>query len=82
MSWAERSKGIQVGDRVAYSAAWLRLTGQFTGDAPFARGIVTRLIPLGQTTLAEIDWGNDELPAKVNVANLSRVTDKGIIEPG
>lgn len=82
MSWAERSRAIQVGDRVAYSAAWLRSTGQFTGDAPFARGVVTRLIPQGQTTLAEIDWGTSDLPTTVNVANLSRVTDKGIREPG
>ena len=81
MSWAERSKRIQVGGRVAYSAAWLRSTGQFTGDAPLARGVVMRLIPVGDTTLAEIDWGTAELPARVHLANLVRVTEKGIIEP-
>ncbi|MDZ4858036.1 MAG: hypothetical protein SGI88_03565 [Candidatus Hydrogenedentes bacterium] len=78
MTWTKRVQTINEGDQVAYSAAWLRSTGQYTGDVPFARGVVKKLVPLGQTTLAEVDWGNPDIPSRVNVANLSRVTDKGI----
>ncbi|WP_254509547.1 hypothetical protein [Anatilimnocola floriformis] len=78
--WAKRQAEIQVGDRVCYSQRFLQSTGQYTGDVPFARGIVTALVPLGSIMLAEIDWQNDELPARVNVANLSRVTQKGILD--
>jgi hypothetical protein len=81
MNWRERTKtSIQVGDRVCYSRQFLQSTGQYTGDVPFARGVVTALIPLGSTTLAEIDWNNSDLPSRVNVADLSRVTEKGIAE--
>jgi hypothetical protein len=79
-SWEARRTGIQVGDRVCYSQRFLQSTGQYTGDVPFARGVVTALVPLGSTTLAEIDWKNDELPARVSVANLSRVTEQGILD--
>jgi hypothetical protein len=81
MSWAERTKAIAVGDRVCYSRAFLQSTGHLTGDVPFARGVVQRLVPLGESTLAEITWDQPDLPARVQVANLSRVTEKGIIEP-
>jgi hypothetical protein len=55
-------------------------TGQYTGDVPQGRGVVTALVPLGDTTLAEIEWNNPELPKRVNVANLSRVTEQGIFD--
>jgi hypothetical protein len=64
---------IRVGARVRYSSEWLRSTGQRTGTVPFARGTVVALEPLSsETTLARIDWGydRDELPERVNVANL------------
>ena len=78
MGWTARVNPIRIGDRVAYSASFLRRTGQFTGDAPHARGVVHNLVALGSTTLADIEWGRPDLPARVNVANLSRVTEKGI----
>lgn len=81
MNWRERTKAIAVGDRVCYSRTFLQNTGQQTGSVPFARGVVQRLIPLGESTLAEIAWDQPDLPARVHVANLSRVTEKGIIEP-
>lgn len=80
-AWTSRTQAIAVGDRVCYSRRFLQSTGQLTGDTPHARGVVTAIVPLGQTALAEIDWDNDNLPERVNVANLSRVTDKGILEP-
>ena len=80
MSWSERTRAIAEGDRVCYSRTFLQSTGQQTGDLPFARGIVQRLIPLGETMLAEIAWEQPDIPSRVHVANLSRVTDKGILE--
>ena len=70
-----KSKPLAVGDRVAYSGRFLRSIGVFTGDMPHARGEVAKLTPLGETTLADIDWKNAELPPRVNVANLCRVGD-------
>lgn len=64
---------IEVGNRVALSAAWLRSTGQMTGDIGFARGVVTRIIKLGETSLAEVVWENGRFPKRVNVNNLAIV---------
>ncbi len=80
MSWQSRTAKISVGDRVAYKASFLRSTGQYTGDIPHARGVVTEIKPLGDNALATIDWGNDEIPAKVLTSNLSKVTQRGIAD--
>jgi hypothetical protein len=80
MRWTERTGAVKVGDTVMYSRAWLRSTGQFTGDICFARGTVNELQPLGEVTLAVIDWGGADLPEKVNVKNLSRVTERGVMD--
>ncbi len=72
--WTKRTQPIRVGDTVGYSKRFLQSTGQYTGDAPFARGKVTALLPLGSdTTLAEIDWDKSDLPPRVNVKNLSTI---------
>lgn len=73
MSWADRTKRIAVGDQVALTAAFLRNTGQQTGDVPHAKGMVTAIVPLGETTLAEVEWNTPDMPARVHVANLCRV---------
>lgn len=69
-----------MGDTVAYRADFLRSIGCYTGDMPQARGVVTDLVPLGETTLAKIEWDLEDLPEKVNVKNLSRVTERGVLE--
>lgn len=75
--WVKRTQTIDVGDTVGYSKAFLQSTGQHTGDVPFARGKVTALKTLGKdVTLADIDWGNPDLPTRVNVKNLTTI--KGI----
>jgi hypothetical protein len=72
--WTRRTQPIKVGDIVGYSKQFLRSTGQYTGDAPFARGKVTALHPLGtDTILADIEWDKPDLPGRVNVKNLSTV---------
>ena len=70
----KRTQPIQVGDKVAYSKSFLQSTGSYAGDIPHARGKVTALISLGQTTLAAIDWDTPDLPARVNTENLVRVS--------
>lgn len=80
MSWRERTAKVQVGDSVAYSARFLRNIGCHTGDMPQARGTVTGLERMGEITLAVIDWGEWDMPEKVNVKNLSRVTERGVLD--
>lgn len=80
MSWQKKVANIQVGDRVAYKASFLRSTGQYTGDLPFARGTVTEMKTLGDNTLAVIDWQNPDIPEKVLVSNLSKVTQRGLAD--
>jgi hypothetical protein len=62
------------GDRVAYSAKFLRSLCIFTGPMPQARGVVKKLENLGDMTLAEIQWieGYTHV-GRVNVANLARI---------
>lgn len=73
MSWAGRSRDIAVGDTVRYSSAWLRSTGQHTGDICFAKGKVLALTGTQDYTIAQIDWDPPDLPARVNVTNLERI---------
>lgn len=80
MTWTSRTSPVKVGDMVMYSRQWLRSTGQFTGDICFAKGTVKELQPLGEVVLAVIDWGGADLPEKVNVKNLSRVTERGVMD--
>ena len=72
--WQERQhNGIEVGDMVRYRAGFLRSIGVHTGLLPQARGKVTELEPIGRSlVLAVVDWGDDEVPPKVNVKNLER----------
>ena len=78
MTWASRARPIAIGDKVAYSAAWLRFTGQMAGDIGHARGVVTGLKVLSEdVVLAVIEWNLPDIPEKVNVKNLSRVGERG-----
>jgi hypothetical protein len=71
---------VKVGDTVAYSRKFLQSICQLTGPMPFARGQVIAMVPLGQTMLAKIDWENESLPDKVNIANLSLVREGVIMD--
>lgn len=66
---------VKIGDRVAYSAKWLRNTGQITGQAGQMRGIVTAVdSPTPAWSLATIRWEKVKpgaWPEQVNVANLA-----------
>jgi hypothetical protein len=72
MTWTARKEPIKEGDRVAFSKQFLQGTGQYTGDMPHARGTVTGLkSPGSDTTVAEIEWDTPDVPAPVNVKNLT-----------
>ena len=79
-SWTQRTSGISVGDRVAYKASFLRSTGQTTGDVPFARGVVESVKDYGGMSIANVNWNDPEIPSKVNTKNLSKITERGILD--
>jgi hypothetical protein len=78
--WKNKTKGINVGDTVRYSQTWLQSTSTFTGDLPRAKGKVTAIKDLGGLQIATIDWGNPDIPERVNVANLSKVKVRGVAD--
>jgi hypothetical protein len=85
MTWKSRVQPIKVGDRVAVSARFLRNTGQHTGDICFCRGKVTELKSFGELILAVIAWESlngqqPDVPEKMAVSNLSRCTERGIMD--
>ena len=63
-----------------YSKQFLQSTGQTTGDTPFAKGKVESIKDLGGLQIATIDWKDNEIPCRVNVKNLVRVTEKGVMD--
>jgi hypothetical protein len=62
---------IEVGDRVRYTADWLRSTGQVVGEAGFMRGRVADFVPLASCTLAVVHWDHIE-ESRVLVQNLEK----------
>ena len=71
----EHAAKLKVGDRVRYSAMFLRSTGQYTGEVPFAKGRIVGFDDLGPgTKLAEIEWENCDCPRRVNAFNLWKVS--------
>ncbi len=65
---------IQVGSKVAYSVQFLKAIFASHSNLARARGVVTELNSLSkECVLATIEWGNNEIPAKVNVKNLAIV---------
>jgi len=63
---------MKIGDRVKYSREFCQSIGCYTGEIPFARGVITEITNLGETKLARILWnGPDTLPNRVNITNLT-----------
>ena len=63
-----------VGDRVAYSIQFLKSIGMSHSDMAHARGEISFLQKVGERlVLAVIKW-NCEMPQKVNVMNLAKVS--------
>ena len=71
----EHAAKLQVGDRVRYSAMFLRSTGQYLGEVPQAKGVITGIDGLGSDTrIADVRWENCRVcAARVNAFNLWKV---------
>ena len=80
MEFADDLNAIRVGDKVGYSAAFLKSTGEHAGPIPHARGVVTDIKKHGPVELATIKWDTPEAPEKVNTKNLVKV-DRMHLEP-
>lgn len=64
------------GDRVRYSAQFLRNTGQLTGEVPFARGTVVGTLEGPGYVLVRVTWDApllDRLTWRVLSTNLEKV---------
>lgn len=61
---------ITVGTKVAYSKKFLQSISEVTGAMPFASGKVTRLSPLGDKIIAEVNWDRPGIPVRVITDNL------------
>lgn len=61
---------FDVGDRVAFSRAFLQSTFQFTGWTPFARGTIIGLVDCGPVILAEVAWDGRDMGSRVLTCNL------------
>jgi hypothetical protein len=65
---------LNIGDRVGYSAAFLRSTGQFTGRKPFLRGTIIGIEEIAPgTEFAGVIWDGSLEPRSVNVKALARM---------
>lgn len=73
---------IKVGDKVCYSRQWLQSVGIYTGNLPRARGIVEDITSIGdKCDIVVVQWDCDDIPPRVNVKNLSKITpEKGVEE--
>ena len=63
---------LVIGDKVAFSAAFLRSTGQFTGKVPKMRGTITAMTPMSGRALCAIAWDNGQETRALD-SNLARV---------
>lgn len=66
-------KTLKAGDRVAYSAAFLRSIGAQTGDAGFVRGTYQGEQKVGQRMFARVLWDGDDEPKLVCRPNIAPV---------
>lgn len=73
MSRLKLNKTFQVGDRVAYAAAFLKSTGQYTGPLPRLRGTVQAIESFGPHDLVTIAWDNYRAPSQYHDDGLGRV---------
>lgn len=65
---------VQAGDRVAYSVAFLRSIGSYSGDMPQLRGEVIAITELAaDRQLATVRWDGEPEPQRVLAFNLAHV---------
>lgn len=66
-------RSLQIGDRVCYTANWIRSVGANPGPLTFARGVITGFVELShETRPAMVAWNCPDAPGRVNVNNLCK----------
>lgn len=63
---------MKPGSKVAYSQAWLRSVGAYTGDLPQMRGTIISVRSVGSKEIATVKWEDDGM-MNVLVDNLALV---------
>jgi hypothetical protein len=67
------TNALKIGDRVGYSAAFLRSTGMYAGEEPFMRGEVIGFEPgSNDFTFAVVKWDGHGTRL-INAKNVARV---------
>jgi len=69
-----------VGDRVAFSRAFMKNTGMIDHDTARARGTIIHVAAVGDQDIASIRWDTTNLVTNVNVLNLSLIRSDGVIQ--
>ena len=68
-----KKQTFALGDRVAYSATWLRSTGNRTGPLGHLRGTVERVQKFGDNQLVVIAWDGYRCNSEYHDDGLGRV---------
>lgn len=70
----KKIRSFNTGDRVAYTAHFLRSIGCHTGEWPRLRGTIQALVyETKETRLYSVKWDTDPEPATINAFNLAKV---------
>lgn len=73
-----RGKDIKVGDRVQYTAAFLKSAGLHVGPWGFLKGTVLEVRPSGSMVIATVKWDGEDEPQRMAVGVLKTI---GHLEP-
>ncbi len=73
MASRKKTTVYAVGDRVAYGVAFLRSTGQTTGELPWYRGTIRAVEELGAVQLCVIAWDGVHVRSDYHDDGLGRV---------
>lgn len=76
-----KSRGFQVGDRVAYSVKLLRSTFQHTGDAPRLRGTIRAMQDFGGGScpkLCTVEWDNCFVKSEYHDDGMARIIEPNL----
>ena len=78
MTWAERIKGLKVGDPVRISDAWQKACKVESAFIPLASGVIVRFEESKRGKIAVVDWDLPHVPERVNVANLTKISGREV----
>lgn len=68
---------LEAGDKVAFSAKFLKGIGVYTGDLPAARGRLTKLKIVGDQCLAWVEWEKESPGVRSGWSHTSNLAKVG-----